>query len=96
MIRVGGVVGRQSMVRGGRGGRGMEQWELSAQIINDIKQEIQSSGWDQGEFYRSGAMVLQPYVCQLVISRRSHSLALFENQKMQTQEHEGGHFTLKP
>lgn len=63
--------------------RGMGQWELSAQIINDIKQEIQSSGWDQGEFYRSGAiMVLQPYVCQLVISRRSHSLALFKNQKM--------------
>lgn len=80
----------------GKVGGGMGRWELSAQIINDTKQEIQNSVWDRGEFYRSEAMVLQPYVCQLVISRRSHSLSLFENQKMQTQEPEGGHFTLKP
>lgn len=38
----------------------MVQWELSAPNINDTKQEIQSSGWDQAELYKSEAMVLQP------------------------------------
>lgn len=59
MARRGRMVGRQGMEQGREAG-GMVQWELSAQIINDTKQAIQSSGWGQAELFKSEAMALQP------------------------------------